>query len=134
MMLDRPKLIKELQLHAHKVFTDYSQEIALARKTWEIIAADPTFKFRAQEANAPWPIPRWNGNLNETIEIQDNEQYSVLAIDGSQIYPDRHQGPFCFLINIGTVFFNYQNPSGVHFTSIPHVFNAEDEQEIEFSV
>jgi hypothetical protein len=56
-MLDRPKVMKELQESADKLFINLSSEFDLAKKTWEIITQDPSFAQKAAQAKAPWLIP-----------------------------------------------------------------------------
>ncbi len=51
----------------------------------------------------------WEGKITDFypfIECQAN--YSLIAVDGSQIYPDRHEGVEAFLINIGSVEIDYR--------------------------
>lgn len=64
----------------------------------------------------------WQGEINEFYPFLDcNLDYSLLAIDGSQIYPDRHEGVEAFLINIGSVEINYLQ-SSITCKTIPHFF------------
>ena len=61
--------------------------------------------------------------------------YQALSADGSQIYPDRHQGISCSLINIGTVHFSYGSlHTPVLFESIPEISfgQTDDERSIDF--
>jgi hypothetical protein len=51
----------------------------------------------------------WLGEITDFYPfLECKPEYSLLAIDGSQIYPDRHEGFEAFLINIGTVEINYR--------------------------
>lgn len=50
--------------------------------------------------------------------------YSVCGIDGSQIYPDRHEGFHEYLINIGVACFEYALPvSRAQFNHVPYLFS-----------
>lgn len=50
--------------------------------------------------------------------------YSVCGIDGSQIYPDRHEGFHEYLINIGVAWFEYALPvSRAYFSHVPYLFS-----------
>ena len=59
----------------------------------------------------------------------------IVLVDGSQIYPDRHQQFSCFLINSGTVVMSYMAAgSAVQFDSRPYVFAADQEFALPMSV
>jgi len=131
-MLNRSKLLKQLQTISDTLFVDYSDEYACAQKVWEIIAHDPTFIHKVHTAQVPWLLPTWLGKLDNAIPVRQNiKGYRALSIDGSQIYPDRHQGPPCFLINVGTVSLAYGlSGKSAEFNSIPYVFMNNDEEDI----
>ncbi len=128
-MLDHAKLLEKLQNVSHKLFTDFSDERDLAKKIWLQICADPLFVHKLSSISTPWMVPSWVGNLNDSYLINpQNSSYCVLGVDGSQIYPDRHQGIGCYLINIGSVQIIYgscHNP--VIFNSTPYVFTGDDD-------
>ena len=64
----------------------------------------------------------WQGEINGFYPFLDcNLDYSLLAIDGSQIYPDRHEGVEAFLINLGSVEINYRQ-STINCKTIPHFY------------
>jgi len=134
-MLNRIKLAHELSLLSGQLFTDHSAEYAFAQEIWEKICADPTFVYKAHNMKAPWPIPSWIGTLNEAIPvIHPIEHYQIVSVDGSQIYPDRHQSISCFLINIGSVVLRYGvDTKPVFFDSVPSVLNENDQEELPFS-
>ncbi len=135
-MLNRSKLLYELQQLADKLFVDTSQAHDLAQSIWQRIAQDPIFKHKVRALKqTPWPVPLWDDNLVEVIPIVQNiDNYCVLSVDGSQIYPDRHQQVSCFLINIGSVVLSYGLPhKRVQFDSVPFVFTNDDEEKLNFS-
>ena len=78
----------------------------------------------------------WPKKLDALYELFPKKfPYQALSADGSQIYPDRHQGISCSLINIGTVHFSYgllHTP--VLFESIPEISfgQTDDERSIDF--
>lgn len=133
-MLNRVALIAQIQRVADNLFCDFSQEHSIARQVWSQIANDSTFIYRVQGAytSLPWQLPLWSGRLDEVIEIDHQFQpYVGLSVDGSQIYPDRHQGTGCFLINIGSVALGYGVPGGpIYFDSVPYVFTGEQQGDI----
>ncbi len=130
-MLDRSKLLKELTRFSEKLFLDTSQEFDLAQKVWNQIAHDSTFPYKIKSLKSPWILPTWNDPLNEVVTVsQGIQRYAVLAVDGSQIYPDRHQGIACYLINVGAIQLRYgvSNDRALHFETQPYLFLSHDEQ------
>lgn len=128
-MLNRAKVLQELQSISGALFFDISPELEVAREVWGRICKDVTFRFKVAQAQSPWLIPIWHGKLDEVISgAAFTDPYTVVAVDGSQIYPDRHQGTSCYLINVGTVVLNYQlGQHPVKFDSIPYVFLPTEE-------
>lgn len=81
---------------------------ARAREIWQKIAHDETFYQKAQACKGQLLVPSWRGALEQLIELEPlTKNYRVFSVDGSQIYPDRHQGISCYLINIGSVALSY---------------------------
>ncbi len=135
-MLDRLKLIIELQQVADKLFVDATPSYHLAQDIWRLIVADSTFLYKVREViNAPWPVPLWQGNLGDMYPIQPaSYPYVVLSVDGSQIYPDRHNVLSCFLINTGSVVLPYDIAhKRVQLFSDPTVFAGVDENQQSFT-
>lgn len=135
-MLDRLKLIIELQQVADKLFVDETPSYHLAQNVWQSICKDSTFLYKARQVNdAPWPIPLWSGNLGDIISVTPlTMPYVALSVDGSQIYPDRHNVLSCCLINTGSVVlpYNIENKR-VQLFSSPTVFAGVDEDQHTFT-
>jgi hypothetical protein len=135
-MLDRVKLLKELAHVADKLFIDTAPSCHLAQDIWHIICNDPTFVYKVRQLhNAPWPVPLWQGNLGEVTAINPAAYpHVVFSVDGSQIYPDRHNVLSCCLINTGSVVLPY-NMAGkrVQLFSEPRVFAGVDEYKQPFT-
>ena len=57
----------------------------------------------------------------------------VVAADGSQIAPDRHDGAGsgCYLLNIGTVFLSYGTGQRARLHAVPQVLTIDDEEDDE---
>lgn len=125
-MLDRTKLLRELEHVADSLFLDLSQECKLAQEVWERIVADPTFLLKVKRVEAPWPVPFWSEPLDKTYPIKHPLlAYHVISVDGSQIYPDRHQGVSCYLLNVGSVVLHYSyTGKPVYLESAPYVFTT----------
>ena len=122
-MLDRAKLIKSLSEVSDSLFVDYSDEYNRAIKVWQKICADSTFLPKIKSCRCSWNVPFWDDALNGAFDVEKvGGSYNVVAIDGSQVYPDRHRGVACFLINIGTVCLMYGQSSACELKSIPYVF------------
>jgi len=135
-MLDRIKVLSQLQSVQDQVFLDLSDEYQLARASFERIVADSLFQEKINKVTAPWAFPSWHDSLDTVMPIGAMQSpYIALAIDGSQIYPDRHQGTSCFLINTGTVILGYGMPPLATMHSIPQVYlHDDDEDESEANV
>lgn len=131
-MLDRPKVMKELQERTDKLFIDLSEEFACAQEAWNIITHDPFFAQKVSQAQAPWLIPSWHGNLGDhTTTSSRISSYTVFSVDGSQIYPDRHQGTSCCLINVGSALLSYGNKHYTLFQSKPKIHIPDESNEVE---
>jgi hypothetical protein len=64
----------------------------------------------------------WLGSITNFYPfIECKADYSLIAVDGSQIYPDRHEGVEAFLINIGSVEINY-HISSINCSSMPYFY------------
>jgi hypothetical protein len=65
----------------------------------------------------------WLGEITDFYPfLEYKADYSLIAIDGSQIYPDRHEGVEAFLINIGSVEINYRTAS-IKCKALPYVYS-----------
>ena len=127
-MLDRLQLAAALQRVTHKLFPDLTNTQELAWKTYQFIANDVTFVQRAAEAQSSFLVPSWRGSLLDVHTVPAGAvPYTVVGVDGSQIYPDRHVGGAgCFLINTGTVVIRYGEKSSIELTSKPRVCLPDD--------
>jgi hypothetical protein len=131
-VLNRVVLLEQLQALSNDLFLDISQEYEIARQSWQRICDDPTFVYKIRQISTPWLVPDWHEPLGKIITIDPNlSQYTVLAVDGSQVYPDRHQGTSCFLVNIGSVVLHYGNqlPKPVQFSSVPTIYTGDDQED-----
>lgn len=122
-MLNRDKLARDIEQLAPQLFAASGEENRLLKAEWEKIAQDPTFAERAHEASSSFLVPQWKGSLLDQFPVASfTARYSVVAVDGSQIYPDRHiSGAGCFLLNVGGAVFTYGDRSQVEFFSEPRV-------------
>jgi hypothetical protein len=128
-VLNRAILLEQLQARSNDLFLDISKEFEIARQSWQRIIDDPAFLYKIRQISTPWLVPDWQDPLGQVTVIDPSlPHYAVLAVDGSQVYPDRHQGTSCFLVNIGSVILHYGNqmPKPVQFSSTPTVFTGDD--------
>lgn len=107
-MLDISKLVAVLQRASKDLFVGFAQEMDIAQHVWRKISCDEEFITRVRAHKQPILVPFWQGLLNQVVNIAPKKDgYSVVSVDGSQIYYDKHQGPPCFLINIGFIQLRY---------------------------
>lgn len=107
-MLDRSKIIEALQNVATDLFIGFAQEIDIAKQVWLKISTDEHFEHDIHKIKQPLLIPSWKGLLAHTTDVlAQKDGYAVVSVDGSQIYYDKHQGPPCFLINVGFIQLRY---------------------------
>lgn len=127
-MLDTTKLLKKLEEASHELFAPQLREREVAHKVWQSIAYDEAFFSSVHNKKQALLVPKWRGLLGQTKLITPHAgAYSVLAVDGSQIYYDKHQGPPCYLINVGGIQLSYQMPGPkVTFFSEPFIFVHQD--------
>lgn len=128
-MLNRTELLKAFDCMKHSLFPDTTYAYALAQKTWALIVDDPLFRSKIAQAYSAWSLPSWKKELNEIkITQKKTDPYRIISVDGSQIYPDRHQGASCFLINTGSVMIAYgtQQEKPVMVNSKPYLFSEID--------
>lgn len=107
------------------------RELEIARQIWTHLLQDPTLLERVIMSGSQWSLPGTVEALDVQYPVQPMvDHYTCIAVDGSQIYPDKHQGSSCFLLNMGIVILRYTTgPSYVSLSSIPslHLDTVEDE-------
>lgn len=128
-MLNRLKLLNLVQSAAPDFQQNYRNDVQQLARWWDALHAHPEILIEAQQADASTGLPSWQGLLWEQVPVQaQSEPYAIAAIDGSQIYPERHIDCPWFVINIGSVQFSYEpGPSRVFFRSEPHLFSVYGE-------
>lgn len=121
-MLDMAKVAAAIAQSQDQLWATEDGAYQLLIDTWDAIIKDPLFAYRvAATSGAPWPLPSWRDPLSQVITITPfQHSYTIISSDGSQVYPDRHEGVSCGLINIGTVVIPYRNQGhGVSLTNEP---------------
>lgn len=127
-MLDRAKLIQELNALADSLFFDSAPMHKAIAALWDKCAQDTFLATRIQAIALAQQLPTWTGILAPTYPVVRHvSDYTVLAVDGSQIYSDRHQAVACYLINIGTVRLTYgKEQSSSAIACQPFVFQVQE--------
>ena len=89
------------------------QQAEASAQRWLVagLREDPTRRYPARER--PTPI-------------------TVVATDGSQIYPDRHVEPHCYLLNISQIAFQYGTFERPLIESMPHFKYRQDDLNDQF--
>lgn len=111
-MLNQGKLFQALQKVSHHLFAGFAQEIDIASTVWDTISNNADFKEKIDRIKHSLLVPFWQGTLAESVTIiPQASKYGVISVDGSQIYYDKHQGPPCFLVNVGFIRIGYELPT-----------------------
>jgi len=127
-MLNRSKLFKKLEQSTHLFIEEFSQGQTVAYTLWKALIHDQALQEKINAISSKYHIPAWYEKLGQTYTIAPYAyHYRMISVDGSQIYPDRHQGFACYLINIGTVIISYAAPSSVVVDSAPFLFTGYEE-------
>lgn len=85
--------------------------LAQALAAWERAAAmGPALRDRVVKAKTSWLVAEPLEPLG-AYSITQTSDYRVVATDGSQIMPDRHDHLACFLVNVGVVDICYPDGS-----------------------
>lgn len=88
--------------------------------TWETLAA------KIAHSRTSWLVAKPSGPFVEIRPKPERPAHlTVIAADGSQIFPDRHEIANCFLINIGYVVLHYGSGEKPVLNSEPLLFYGE---------
>lgn len=120
-MINESALFKQLQKLETPLFVDYKSVRECVRKLWRAcLAANKTREIL--QKNTQKILACWTGDFGVKQEIKPISIYQVIAIDGSQIYPDRHEGVRAALVNTGGIWLSYgEQKSQAQFFSTPEI-------------
>jgi hypothetical protein len=100
--------------------------LAAALAAWERAAAmGPALRDRVHSSRTSWLVAEPLEDLR-AYDVQAQTAYRVVAADGSQILPDRHEHLSCFLVNTGLVDISYVDGTA-KLSSAPEVFWAPED-------
>ena len=122
-MLDTLACCALIQQQARTQQSHYVQQRDSARSIWAALVAKTALQERLLHNNI----------LGFTLPIQSCyrvekriRHYAVCGVDGSQIYPNRHEGFSEYLVNIGTAHFVYHSTSYALLTTKPYLLSGHE--------
>lgn len=129
-MLHKQKMMQLLHSYIPHVFKTADTQYKKAFELFMQLLSDQTVQEKVTLMRSLHKLPSWLEPLEATHFITpQTTQYRVLSTDGSQIYPDRHQGFTCYLINIGVVDITYQpHNSSIYLDAIPYIEQLPENQ------
>jgi hypothetical protein len=121
-MLDRLQVLRQIEAQSDQLWSDTSALYAYARVLFQKMAADNVFFTTSSSIPLSQQLPQWLEPFDAMHSISTHAgAYTVIAVDGSQIYPDRHYGASYYLLNLGGAVLRYNTNSSAHFYSEPLV-------------
>lgn len=134
-MLNRSKLLIEIKRVSSDLFRDITDTISDALSLWRIIANNSELSTLLRPLTKDTTIASWQGTLNHHTMVNTIvTDIHIIGVDGSQIYPNRHTGISCCLINTGIVTLHYSATiNGVRFDSFPSIYTIAPENDQFFS-
>ncbi len=120
-MIDESVLFNQLQKIETPLFVDNMHERIRIREYWHACVVEKISREVLQK-NTQKILSRWTDELGFKQKIEPLSEYQIVAIDGSQIYPDRHEGINVALLNTGGICLSYgEQESQVQFFSTPEI-------------
>jgi hypothetical protein len=99
------------------------RELKLRSKKWEEISQ------KVGLSKTSWLLAGILGPLDNTYSLPLRPQTcTVIASDGSQIFPNRHEALPCYLINIGSVVLHYGEEGKAKLNSYPKFFYKDEDR------
>jgi hypothetical protein len=93
---------------------------------WDLAAAmGPALRDRVLLARTSWLVAEPLEPLRP-YPVERAPPYRVVASDGSQVFPDRHELPHCYLVNTGLVDIDYAAPTAALESKPSLVFMPEE--------
>ncbi len=129
-MLDRIKTAQLVADAQGRIFRQVRSLRWLTKAMWQHVVTQASFMAALELERKRQPLPRWQGSIADIVAVAPmTDPYEVVAIDGSQIYPDNHfQGIDCFLIHTGLCHLSYGQQSSVRFAAEPYIFTTKEAQ------
>jgi len=97
-------------------------ELKSFAQRWEDILS------KVKSSKTSWLVALPTGRLDQKLEaLSTKRPLTVMASDGSQIFPDRHEVALCYLINIGLVALHYGTGEPPIMQSHPLLYYREED-------
>lgn len=122
-MLDRTKLIQACRNYTSDVLITVQDERERGCALWRFFVHNIPVQEQIRSVGDD-RISGWSDLEVHTVSTYQGP-YTACSLDGSQIYPDRHQGFLGYLINIGRVALVYGATSRAELESSPLVYFDE---------
>ena len=125
-MLNREFLAKEFAALGSSIFDSSTPKISLTIDEWRKITGSSLFTTKIQAAQKSASLATCLEPLSDFFKITPQQtNYTILGVDGSQVYPDRHlSSTNLFLINTGYCMLEYKEQSKATLDSTPYVFQS----------
>lgn len=128
-MLNRAKAAQLITAAEGRIFRQVRSLGWLTKSVWQTLALQESFlEAIALARKTNKDMVTWQGSLADVVNPPPAiKNYQVVAIDGSQIYPDNHmQGVDCFLVHTGFCELSYAEQSSVQFAAEPYIFTSAE--------
>ncbi|HEY7534417.1 MAG TPA: DNA double-strand break repair nuclease NurA [Thermodesulfobacteriota bacterium] len=108
----------------------FLEKISLACSEFELRSGQwEKLSKKVKLSKTSWLLPGISSPLNIKYSLPPRPSgYTVLASDGSQIFPDRHEALPCYLINIGSVILQYGTDGKARLKSYPKFFYGDEDR------
>ena len=118
MTSERKKQQKDFSERVGRAF----EELARWKEDWRTLAD------KVSRSRTSWLVATISEPLRASYAPPERpKQLTVVAADGSQIYPDRHEISPCYLVNIGRIAFHYGTLEKPTMSSQPTLFYEEED-------
>lgn len=131
-MLDLSRVYQHIEamVDQHKTnVNDSKQKLIKASQTLSALEGGlKDIVAKVKDSKTSWLVAEPVEDVTILHSLPDvPEDYTVLASDGSQLFPDHHEVSLCYLINIGTVFLRYGDDSTARLASVPRLYYRDEE-------
>lgn len=129
-MINHSKLVSAFERAVPDLWFSHESDREHAQELWAKLCKDTSLEEKKDTfLNAA--LPNWLEFPLAPIQNVSRSPlyYHVIAIDGSQIYPDRHEGIRCGVLNIACAHFDYDTPtSRLLLDSTPSIESTQEQE------
>lgn len=131
-MLELSKILRDIDdLGREKAesVSGIEAELATAAAVVSVIASDvQAARDKIASAKTSWLTASFDGSPDQTIALpHPPDRHCVVAVDGSQIVPDRHEIALCYLLNAASVTIQYGTGARPTSRTVPTLRYREDD-------